>query len=249
MSIEKISMFSSFIEEMIEFKVSLGFARRSYEGFLNDFSRFCLLKFPNESILTKELALSWGVMRPTETRSGFRRRLSSLREFGKYLNAIGIESYVIPSDFSTGGTSFIPYIFSDNELATIFVGSDRLVATTRSPNKHLILPVLLRLIYFCGLRPNEGREIKKMDVDLNEGVLFIRKNKSHKERIVPMSDDLRKLCHSYAKQLSFFAPKSNYFFPSPNDNPYTAKWLTQQLRKIWDSIKPEYCSANIRVYD
>jgi integrase/recombinase XerD len=94
MSIERISLFSPYIDEMIAFKVSLGFARRSYEGFLNDFSRFCLLNYPEESSLTKELALSWGMMRPTETRSGFRRRLSALRELGKYLNAIGINSYV-----------------------------------------------------------------------------------------------------------------------------------------------------------
>ncbi|OLN24398.1 hypothetical protein DSOL_5438 [Desulfosporosinus metallidurans] len=51
-----------------------------------------------------------------------------------------------------------------------------------------------------------------MDVDLNEGVLFIRKNKSHKERIVPMSDDMLDLCRSYAEQLALFAPKSDYIF-------------------------------------
>ncbi|MHB1406845.1 MAG: tyrosine-type recombinase/integrase [Desulfitobacteriaceae bacterium] len=249
MSSESVSLFSPYIDEMIVFKTSLGFTRHTYEGFLNDFSRFCLLHYPQESSLTKELALSWGMKRPTETPSGFRRRLCALREFGKYLNAIGIDSYVIPSDFTTGGTSFMPYIFSDRELSAIFAGADSLTTNKRTPNRHLILPVLLRLIYFCGLRPNEGREIKKVDVDLNEGVLFIRKNKSHKERIVPMSDDMLDLCRSYAEQLALFAPKSDYFFPSPDGNLYPAKWLTRQFREIWDSVKPTQCSANVRVYD
>ena len=88
-----------------------------------------------------------------------------------------------------------------------------------------------------------------MDVNLNEGFLFIRKNKSHKERIVPMSDDMLDLCRSYAEQLALFAPKSDYFFPSPDDNPYTAKWLTCQFKKIWDSVKPAQSSAKVRVYD
>jgi integrase/recombinase XerD len=249
MRVAKFSLFSPLIDEMITFKTSLGFSRHTYEGFLNDFSRFCLLNYPGEGSLTKELALSWGMIRPTETRSGFRRRLCALREFGKYLNAIGINSYVIPTDFSTGGTSFTPYIFSDSELWAIFAASDRLAASPRTPYRHLILPVLLRLIYFCGLRPNEGREIKKVDVDLNEGVLFIRKNKSHKERIVPMSNDMWNFCNSYSEQLAIFAPKSDYFFPSPDDNPYPAKWFTRQFKKIWDSIKTTQCSSNVRLYD
>lgn len=175
MSRKSVSLFSPYIEEMITFKTSLGFARHSYEGFLDDFSRFCLRHYPQESSLTKDLVLSWSMKRPTETHSGFRRRLSALRELGKYLNAIGIDSYVIPPDFTTGGTSFMPYIFSDEELSALFAGADSLTTNKRAPHKHLILPVLLRLIYFCGLRPNEGREIKKVDVDLNEGVLYKEK--------------------------------------------------------------------------
>jgi integrase len=46
-----------------------------------------------------------------------------------------------------------------------------------------------------------------------------------------------------------FFPKSDYFFPSTDDSPYPAKWLTQQFKKIWDSVKPAQNSANVRVYD
>jgi integrase/recombinase XerD len=110
------SLFTPYIEEMLEFKVSLGYERRTYEGFLRDFSRFCRVNYPQEDRLTMELVLAWGIRRPTESQSGFRRRLSPIREFGKYLNAIGIESYVIPSNFSGGRSSFIPYIFTDDFL-------------------------------------------------------------------------------------------------------------------------------------
>ena len=119
------SLFTPYIEEMLEFKVSLGYQRRTYEGFLRDFCRFCRENYPEEDRVTMELVHAWALMRPTESQSGFRRRLSPLREFGKYLNAIGIESYIIPSNFSGGRSSFIPYIFTDEELIAIFTEADR----------------------------------------------------------------------------------------------------------------------------
>lgn len=246
---EITSLFTPFIEEMLEFKVSLGYERKTYEGFLLDFSRFCRENYPEEDRLTMELVLAWGIRRPTESHSGFRRRLTPLREFGKYLNAIGIESYVIPSNFSGGRFSFIPYIFKDEELIAIFTEADRLKRNPKSPNRHLIIPALLRLIYFCGLRPNEGREIKKSDVDLERGTIFIRKNKTHRERIVPMSDDIRNYCIAYNEKLKIFSPESEYFFPNPEGIPYSAKWLTRQFQSLWERIKPEQCSARVRVYD
>lgn len=246
---ENESFFTPYIEEMLEFKKSLGYQRHTYEEFLRDFSRFCGENHPEENRLTMELVQAWAIMRPTESQSGFRRRLVPLREFGKYLNAIGIESYVIPSSFSRGSSSFIPYIFKDEELIAIFNEADRLKRNQNTPNRHLIIPALLRLIYFCGLRPNEGREIKKSDVDLDRGTLFIRKNKTHRERIVPMSDDIRNFCIAYNEKLKIFSPESEYFFPNPEGKPYSAKWLTRQFRLIWDRVQPVQCSARVRVYD
>lgn len=249
MKIEIQSLFTLNIEEMLEFKASLGYQRRTYEGFLRDFSRFCRENYPQENRLTMELVHAWAIMRSTESQSGFRRRLAPLREFGKYLNAMGIESYVIPSNFSGGKSSFIPYIFTDEELRAIFTEADRIKRNQNTPNRHLIVPTLLRLIYFCGLRPNEGREIKKSDVDLDSGTLFIRKNKTHRERIVPMSDDIRNFCIDYKKKLEIFSPKSEYFFPNPDGIPYSAKWLTRQFLLIWERIQPAQCSTRVRVYD
>ncbi|WP_169823180.1 tyrosine-type recombinase/integrase [Anaerobacillus alkalilacustris] len=196
-----------------------------------------------------ELVHAWATMRPTESQSGFRRRLSPLREFGKYLNAIGIDSYVIPSNYTGGKSSFIPYIFTDEELIAIFTEADRLNRNKNTPNRHLIVPALLRMIYFCGLRPNEGREIKKTDVDLDSGILFIRKNKTHRERIVPMSDDLRNFCIDYNEKLKIFSPNSEYFFPNPDGIPYSAKWLTQQFLSIWERTQPVQYTTRVRVYD
>lgn len=93
------------------------------------------------------------------------------------------------------------------------------------------------------------RDVKKSDVDLDKGTLFIRKNKAHRERIVPMSDDLKDFCIDYNEKLKVFSPKSEYFFPNPDDLPYSAKWLTRQFLSLWERIKPVQCSKRVRVYD
>ena len=44
--------------------------------------------------------------------------------------------------------------------------------------------MLFRLIYACGLRPNEGRNLRISDINFETGELFITKTKRRKERIV-----------------------------------------------------------------
>lgn len=60
-----------YIQEMLDYKKSLGFSGRSYEGFLNDFGRFTESKenfFFSETIVNE-----WCIQRDTEQESGFRR--------------------------------------------------------------------------------------------------------------------------------------------------------------------------------
>lgn len=223
------SSFSCMLESFLEYKESLGYCRSSYEGFLRDFGRFCSMNYPLERTLRRELVLSWAVRRDTEQQSGFRRRIAALREFGKFLSATTSETYIIPAGFAGTAPRYTPYIFTDNELRCLFQAADQLTLSRRSPRRHLILPVLLRLIYFCGLRPNEGRELKTADVDLDNGLLLIRHNKIRRERLVPMSGDMRIVCQSYATSLP---SRSEHFFPNQAERPCSAKWLTSEFLKL-----------------
>jgi integrase len=238
-----------YIEDMLEFKESLGYARRTYEGFLNDYRRYLMKLYPEASSLTEEIALGWCVKRNTEKASGYRRRVLVLREFSKYLFSIDKSDYILPSDYTARQSRYTPYIFSDKELIAIFHASDCVEMQPYYPYRETIIPVMIKLIYFCGLRPNEGREIQSKDVDLNDGILFIRKNKSHRERRIPMTDDITDMCRSYWNQISMIYPDSLYFFPSSTGKPYSAKWLTRQFLMLWNKIKASDNTARVRVYD
>ena len=201
------------------------------------------------TILTEDMALGWCIKRESEKESGYRRRASALREFTKYLYAIGVSEYILPTSYYPLSQRYTPYIFSDKELADIFYASDHEKYDRYSPCRHLIIPVIYRLIYFCGLRPNEGRELKRCDLNFENGTLFIRKNKSHRERLIPMAPDMLAMCKDYAKKVFIIFPDTESFFPSPTGEPYSPKWLTTHFLKLWKEVKPERNSARIRVYD
>ena len=238
-----------YIEEMLRYKESLGFLRISYEGHVRNFERFLLANYPEHKILTEDIMLKWCQIRETEKPSGFRRRAMILREFSKYLFSIKRSECILPIDFIPKGTRRTPYIFTDKELIDFFNASDRLVPTPYSPHREIIIPVIFRLIYFCGLRPNEGREILRKDVDLDEGTIIIRTNKSNRERKIPLSDDLRQLCKRYSEQLAVFHPDSDHFFPSPKGKPYSNTWLCDQFNALWQSVKPSNQAKKTRSYD
>lgn len=237
-----------YIQEMLSYKESIGFSRKTYEGFLKDFGRFTETReafFFSESVVNE-----WCTRRDTEQESGFCKRVSALREFSKYLYAIKVSDYIIPKDILPILHPYTPYIFSDKELDMLFKQADlEVYDDPKAPARYLIIPVIYRLIYSCGLRPNEGRELMKKDVDLETGTIFIRKNKSHRERLIPMADDVVKMCCNYRTKLYLIYPDSEYFFPSPSGFPYSSKWLTQHFLKLWNASKTPWNTARVRLYD
>ena len=240
---------SAYIEDMLLYKESVGYSRGSYEYDLTRFCRFIESKQLSTSELKEDVVLSWCCRWENESPTGTRRRIQSVRELLKYLSAIGIDCYVIPSSYLPRPKRRTPYIITDKELLNIFNECDKLTPDRCSPHRHLILPVLLRLIFFCGLRPNEGRELQSCDIDLNKGIILIRKNKSHKERYVALSNDVLQMCRKYHSTLASIFLDQTYFFPSPNGTPYDRHWLAKQFQMIWKKVKPNDREANAVVYD
>ena len=69
------------IQEMLRYKESLGFSRRTYEGFLNDFGRFS--ECHGELYFSEDVVMEWCTRRDTESEQGFRRRVTVLRDSHK----------------------------------------------------------------------------------------------------------------------------------------------------------------------
>lgn len=87
--------------------------------------------------------------------------------------------------------------FTKDEIERLFSAVDCTKESSESPLRHLVMPVLFRLLYTCGLRVSEALHLKVADVDLDAGVLAIYGAKGDKERLVGISDSMLTYMKSY----------------------------------------------------
>lgn len=239
------------METMIAYKKALGYSENTYRPHCKNLDRYCMNHFPQEDRLTKEVVLGWMERRPGEAPATLHGRAGFIRGFGRYLVSAGEEAYILPDKFVGGKSTFIPYIFTDEELAALFHEIDG-EENSRDSLKPFLLSTVFRLIYTCGLRPNEGRCLKRDNVNLKTGEILITETKRHKERIVVMSDDMLALAKPYAFIRDAAYPESEWFFPTPRGDVYSAAWLQKKFKGFFmaanSGIEPALLPA-VRVYD
>ncbi len=239
------------IREMIELKVATNFSENTYIERSKAFDRFCVESFPDETVITEAITLSWVKdALDNHTRNVAHSRIAYLRSLAQYQKAMGKNPYIPPNGMLNGRTLFIPYIFSDEELKNLFREIDMYKRGTAFDRK--LFSTYFRLTYTCGLRPIEGRVLKRSDIDLNTGEIRIVNSKWNKSRTIVMSDDMRDLARNYAKLRDLKYPESEYFFPTHAGGCYTASQVQNRFKKSYELSRPDIPSEllpAIRVYD
>jgi len=246
-----ISTFATKIDAMLENRLSRGLKEDAHLRNLLRFDKFCAGHFGEANELTMEVVYAWMDSEAEITQKGLNTKASTIRQLGKYLCAIGEAAYILPEKFVTDRSTFIPYIFTDDELSMLFNAIDAFPEDRNEPFLNLIAPIMFRLIYTCGLRPNEGRGLLRENVNFDTGEIMITKTKHNKDRIIVMSDDMLSLCKSYDVQRNIFS-NSPYFFPAKDGGTFTDSKLLATLNKAWvtatcNPLNP--IPKRIRVYD
>ena len=181
--------FAPHICGLIEKKQALGYDYHGSACILQTFDKFCREQFPNETCLTAELAMKWAEKSKTEQNLSRLNRVSVIRELAKHMNSVGEQAYLLPLQLTKKTGRHIPYIYSKEDLSKLFKEIDSLQPSLRAPTKHLVVSVIFRMIYCCGLRPIEARRLRRKDVNLFNGTVNILESKGHKDRIVVLSED------------------------------------------------------------
>jgi site-specific recombinase XerD len=247
-----ISAFATLIEEMLAYRESMGLSRQPYEDTLKKFDRFCSKNYPALETLTQEVVLAWLETELLPEHNGSKIKVNSIRAFSRHLISVGREAYMLPTNFVSTKTSFVPYILSDTELSAFFHATDSVKPTRARPFAHEVAPVLFRLIYTCGLRPNEGRLLKRSNINFDTGEILITHNKQKKERVVVMSDDMLALCNNYDKRWKVFAGDSEFFFPRIDGKAYGNQQFIRLFKKYWKKANPQVDTSSlpkVRPYD
>lgn len=152
--------------------------------FLQNFDRYCMEHFPEAEILTEEIALGWCAAGKEFKKSAY--RANAIREFGRYLAAVGKNAYVLPREFFPSKRAELPHLFTDEELIRFFDAADHFPHYARSPLAEYIVPVVFRLQYACGLRPQEARLLCRADFDFRKNTVYISESKWCKDRCLPI---------------------------------------------------------------
>jgi len=216
------SSLGSLLKQYVEHRRMRGYKSSSGEARLRQFDTFVKASLIESQTLTKEVVEQYIAGRPGEKQSTQWNRISTVRCFGKYLARCGIDAYVLPHGvLSVAKYNFVPHVFTTDEVTRLMSAAYSLPFCAHSPQRHIVIPMMLRLVYGCGLRISEACKLRVEDVDLTTGVLFIRTTKFNKDRYVPMSQPLHQRCQSYAGQVNLRSNTETAFLPSPTGGFYS----------------------------
>lgn len=226
--------FAKHIKDHIQLKQAVGYKYETEAKHLVRFSTFTAEKYPEASILSKEIVLEWCSKRNYEAQANQCARSSILRQLAMYMERIGIGAYSIPKGYYSAAQQYVPHIYTKNELQRFFHQTDQCYLVSECPYRHFIMPVFFRMVYACGLRSSEARLLKVKDVDMEDGILSIYHSKQDNSRLVAMSDDLTDRCRNYSENMHRLSNGSDWFFPGLNGKPMTVGNIYHNFRRfLW----------------
>ena len=225
------SHFAGRIKGVLDYRSAMGRSHTSYQGSLASFDRFCLRMFPDESVLTRELAFAWC---NSAIGSGT-TRASIIRGFGRYLVSImEEEAYIMPASFFPQQKAKLPHILSEAELGRFFEASDRFMSSIQNPMREYTISTVFRLMFALGLRPNEVRLLKRKDFNFRDDTIYVVDTKHGKDRRLPVNPAVMEMCKKYDMVAETQIPGRVYFFQSHHGNAYSTGWLIYNFHKCWE---------------
>ncbi|MFR7742998.1 MAG: tyrosine-type recombinase/integrase [Acutalibacteraceae bacterium] len=125
-------------------------------------------------------------------------KVSYLRKFLRYLQYKGYRVFM--PDCPKTSDSYVPYIFSDEEIQILLARADSWLTNiqTRKSVRPTWSSVCCRGCSFgCGFRLGEPLAAKVKDINFQSGTILIRHAKNNKQRVIPMDVTLTQMLERY----------------------------------------------------
>jgi integrase/recombinase XerD len=188
---------TSHLESYLEIRRSLGSELSSFERVMCRFTAFADSEHADH--ITTKLFLKWRASHGSTNQYTWSRWLGMVRCFATWLQNIDPCTEVPPAGLIPGKFRRArPYIFSEEQIAQIIQAAANLPSAFGL--RGLTCSTVLSLIAVTGLRINEALNLNEEDVDLEEGVLTIKRGKNGKARLVPISVCTGKALHAYQNE-------------------------------------------------
>ena len=227
------------IAALVGEKRAVGYQYHAEARVLARFEAFTRREFPGLDTLTEASVSAWiTAARGRGVKPATLQGLAApTRELARWLGRRGVAAYLLPRAALPRPARYVPHIYTDAELAALFAQTDRCHYCSQVPARHLVMPVLFRTIYACGLRCSEARLLRVADVDIDTGVLQLRDAKGGKDRQVPVSEPLRNRLAGYHAQVAGQPGRREWFFPGARpDQPLTLGNVYHNFRRfLWQA--------------
>lgn len=192
-----MNMLREAVEEYLCMRRDLGFKLDRAERHLSDFVTF--MEQHEAPFITQSLALAWA-QRPANVQPAtWAERLGNVRVFARHRQATDPRTEVpAPGLLPFRSRRATPYLYSDEQIRSLLQAA----LDMPYPNRDCALRpwvyyCLLGLLSVSGMRVSEACNLELRDVDLDAGVLTVRKAKCGRTRLVPLHSTTREVLADY----------------------------------------------------
>ena len=170
------------LQDYLALRRAMGFKMERHAKLLGQFVDF--LAAQDAETLAIEHALAWAGAPSGADPRWWAARLSMVRGFAVYLQALDPAHQVPPRGLMTSGSrrTVVPYLYTDQEIAALI----RAAGELWGPLRAVTYQTLIRLLAVTGMRVGEAIGLDREDLDEQTGVLTIHGTKFGKSRQLPL---------------------------------------------------------------
>lgn len=235
------SVFAHHLAAYIKLRRALGLRFLQQERVLRAFDRFAH-HHHHESLLSEELVRAFATAGRSSSATVPPKRYQVVRHFAEYLSTFEPRTPRLnPQAFRRGGVQSIAYVFTTEELSQLLCAAA--TVSCRWPILSRTVHALIGLAASTGLRLREVVGLDVADVDLDTGVMIVRRTKFDKDRLVPVHATTLAVLRAYAavRQPSARHPDELAFFLSSRGRRFTPgnlEYIFRQLVRRMDLRHP-----------
>lgn len=199
----------SALERYLSLRQGLGHKYQQQARRLTDFVAFMATR--KATTITTKLAVEWATL-PPGRHASWALRLTDVRGFARHVANIDPTTEVPPAGLLPPLQRAKPYIYSDTEIGALLAAALALPPTDGL--RRWTYYCLFGLIAVTGMRLSEAIGLQCGDVDLEDGILTVRRTKFGKSRLVPLHPTTRAVLRGYAERRdAHLGPRCGpYFF-------------------------------------
>ncbi|HZM53470.1 MAG TPA: tyrosine-type recombinase/integrase [Acidimicrobiales bacterium] len=179
---------------------SLGFKLTRHGLLLDQFVAFC--EQAGARRITSELAVAWVTMPNNASPSWLSMRLSVVRSFATWLQAIDPTTEVPERGWLPPVRRTTPYLYSDKDVGALLEAARR----ARWPLSAATYETLIGLLAVTGMRVGEAIRLDRDDVSLHDGVVIIADSKGGKSRQIVLHPTTVSALRSYLRRRAVLSP-------------------------------------------